>query len=468
MSTNAASRGNWSSSFGFVLAAAGSAIGLGNIWRFPYTVGQYGGGAFVLLYLAFVALIGVPVLMAELSMGRATQRSAVGAFKELLPGTWWPAVGGLGVLCGFGILSFYAVIAGLTLSYVYMAALGRFTGGFTGEQSVQVFAELTANPLATVVLTAAFLLLTAWVVRGGIAGGIERAARILMPIFFGILLILLGRSLTLDGAGEGLRFLFAFDFSKLNAAAVVSALGQALFSMSLGMGAMITYGSYLEKKEDLPKAGIMVAFFDTGLALIAGLIIFPALFHAGQEPASGPPLIFIVMATIFDTMPFGSFFAFAFYGLLAIAALTSTISLLEVIVAYLVDERSWQREKAVWAVTAACFALAVPSALSLGGNDYFTNLAGGTGFLGLANIIFGNYFLSIGALFICLFVGWKWGVGKALDEMSVGGRDLSSTELWEWVVAHPETILWGVMVRFVCPVAVLFVLIYAAWTGSYM
>ncbi len=472
MSTNAASRGNWSSSFGFVLAAAGSAIGLGNIWRFPYTVGQYGGGAFVLLYLAFVALIGVPVLMAELSMGRATQRSTVGAFKALLPNTWWPAVGGLGVLCGFGILSFYSVLAGLTLSYLYMAALGRFTtgvdGGFTGEQSEQIFTELTANPAATVVLTAAFLFLTAWVVRGGIAGGIERAARILMPIFFGILLILLGRAVTLDGAAEGLRFLFAFDFSKLNAAAVVSALGQALFSMSLGMGAMITYGSYLEKKENLPKAGIMVAFFDTGLALIAGLIIFPALFHAGQEPTSGPKLIFIVMATIFDTMPLGSFFAVAFYGLLAIAALTSTISLLEVIVAYFVDERSWKRGKAVWVTAAACFALAVPSALSLGGNDFLTNMAGGNGFLGLANIIFGNYFLSIGAVFICLFVGWKWGVGKALDEMSVGGRDLSATELWEWVVAHPESVLWGVMVRFVCPVAVLFVLIYAAWTGSYM
>ncbi len=451
-----------------MLAAAGSAIGLGNIWRFPYTVGQYGGGAFVLLYLAFVALVGVPVLMAELSMGRSTQRSAVGAFKALLPDTWWPAIGGLGVLCGFGILSFYSVLAGLTLSYLYMAALGRFTGGFTGEQSAQVFTQLTANPVVTVVLTAVFLALTAWVVRGGISGGIERAARILMPIFFGILLILVGRALTLDGAAEGLRFLFAFDFSKLNAAAVVSALGQALFSMSLGMGAMITYGSYLEKKEDLPKAGVTVALFDTGLALIAGLIIFPTLFHAGAEPASGPPLIFIVMATIFDTMPFGSFFAVAFYGLLAIAALTSTISLLEVIVAYFVDERSWPREKAVWTTTAACFALAVPSALSLGAVDFFTNMAGGTGFLGLINIVFGNYFLAIGAMFICLFVGWKWGVGKALDEMSAGGRELSAQELWEWVVSRPESIVWGIMVRFVCPVAVLFVLIYAAWTGSYM
>ncbi len=451
-----ASRGNWSSSFGFVLAAAGSAIGLGNIWRFPYTVGQYGGGAFVLVYLAFVALIGVPVLYAELSVGRSTQRSAVGAFKELVPDTWWPAVGGLGVLCGFGILSFYAVIAGLTLSYVYMAVLGRFTGGgLTGEQSAQVFSELTSNPVATVTLTGAFLLLTAWVVRGGIQGGIERAARILMPIFFGILLLLVMRAVTLDGAGEGLRFLFAFDFSKLTAAAIVSALGQALFSMSLGMGAMITYGSYLGRDENLPKAGITVAIFDTGLAMIAGLMIFPTLAYAGAEPTGGPPLIFIVMATIFDTMPLGSFFAVAFYGLLAIAALTSTISLLEVIVAYFVDERSWSRKKAVWSVTAACFALAVPSALSLGAVDFFTQMAGGQGFLGLANIVFGNYFLSIGAVFICLFVGWKWGVSSAVAEMNRGGQLFGAP-------------LWGVLVRFVCPVAVLIVLVYAALTNSYL
>ena len=456
MSTSAASRGNWSSSFGFVLAAAGSAIGLGNIWRFPYTAGQYGGGAFVLLYLAFVALIAIPVLYAELSMGRASQRSAVGAFRSLAPDTWWPAIGGLGVLTGFGILSFYSVLAGLTLSYLYMAALGRLTSGMTGEQSEQIFATLTSNPLATVALTAAFLTLTGWVVRGGVKGGIERAARILMPIFLAILMILVVRSLTLDGAGEGLKFLFAFDASKLTPAAVVSALGQALFSMSLGMGTMITYGSYLKKQDNLPKAGVTVAVFDTGLAIVAGLMIFPALFAAGIDPAAGPRLIFVVMATIFDTLPFGGpFFAVAFYGLLAIAALTSTISLLEVIVAYLVDERSWSRSTATWAMTAGCFALAIPSALSLGANSYLTGMAGGNGFLGLANIVFGNYFLAIGAVCICIFVGWKWGIASAIAEMNRGGTLFGAP-------------LWGALVRFVCPVAVAIVLIYAALTGSYL
>ncbi len=448
-------RGKWSSDFGFILAAAGSAIGLGNIWRFPYTVGEYGGGAFILLYLAFVALIGVPVLLAELSLGRSTERSAVGAFKKLMPDSWWPAVGGLGVLCGFGILSFYSVIAGWTLSYFYMALNGRFADGLSSEQSTQIFTELTASPISEVLLSAAFLTLTALVVRGGISGGIERAARILMPIFLVVLLLLVGRSVTLDGASEGFAFLFAFDFSKLSAAAVVSALGQALFSMSLGMGAMITYGSYLKRSENLPKAAVIVAFFDTGLALIAGLMIFPALFHAGASPAAGPSLIFIVMATIFNTMPLGSLFAIAFYGLLAIAALTSTISLLEVIVAYFVDERQWSRERATWVVTAGCFALSVPSALSFGGSSFFTNMFGGTGFLGMANIVFGNYFLSIGAVLICVFVGWKWGIGNAVAEMDSGGK-------------LPAQAFWGILVRYVCPVAVAIVLVYAAVTGNYL
>ncbi len=448
-------RGKWSSDFGFILAAAGSAIGLGNIWRFPYTVGQYGGGAFILVYLAFVALIGIPVLLAELSVGRSTERSAVGAFKKLVPNSWWPAVGGLGVLCGFGILSFYSVIAGWTLRYFYMALGGRFGDAMTSDESTQIFTELTANPTAAILLAAAFLVLTALVVRGGISGGIERAARVLMPVFLVILLLLVGRSVTLDGASEGFAFLFAFDFSKLSAAAVVSALGQALFSMSLGMGAMITYGSYLNRDDNVPKAAVTVAFFDTGLAMIAGLMIFPALFHAGASPTGGPSLIFIVMATIFNTMPFGSMFAIAFYGLLAIAALTSTISLLEVIVAYFVDEREWSRERATWVVTAACFALAVPSALSFGGSAFFTNMFGGTGFLGMANIVFGNYFLSIGAVLICVFVGWKWGIGNAVAELNRGGNLRAAA-------------VWGALVRYVCPVAVAIVLIYAAFTGNYL
>jgi NSS family neurotransmitter:Na+ symporter len=287
-----------------------------------------------------------------------------------------------------------------------------------------------------------------------VSSGIERATKILMPLFFTVLLILVIRSVTLEGAGEGFAFLFHFDFSKLTAGAVVSALGQALFSLSIGMGAMITYGSYLSKDENLPAAGITVALFDTTIALLGGLLIFPALFHAGADPAGGPGLVFLVMPTIFHTMPLGAFFGTAFYALLAIAALTSTISLLEVIVAYFVDEHAWSREKATWLLGTACFLMAIPSALSLGANEFLSKLAGG-GFLDLANIIFGNYCLSLGAILICVFVAWKWGVSKALAEMNHGGN-------------LPVPGLWSTMVRFVCPVAVALVLVYAAVTGSYL
>ena len=439
---------------GFILAAAGSAVGLGNIWRFPYTAGQYGGGAFVLLYLFFVALIGVPVLLSELSMGRASERSTVGAFKALFPSKFWPWVGGLGVFTGFGILSFYGVIAGWTLYYFYQALSGRFGVGFTSEESGEIFGGLIGNGGLLIGLTGVFMLLTILVVRGGISGGIERAAKILMPLFLLVLGMLVIRAVTLEGAGEGLKFLFQFDISKINGAAVVSALGQALFSLSIGMGAMITYGSYLSKDENLPFVGCTVALFDTTIALVGGLIIFPTLFHAGVDPTAGPGLVFVAMPTIFGTMPAGHLFGIAFYGLLAIAALTSTISLLEVIVAYFVDEKGWSREKASWLLGGACFFLAIPSALSQGANKTLSSL-GDKGFLDLANIFFGNYCLSLGAILICVFVAWRWGTTNALAEMNRGGR-------------MPIPWLWSTMVRFVCPVAVAIVLIYVAVTGNYM
>ncbi len=438
------------SRIGFILAAAGSAIGLGNIWRFPYTAGESGGAAFVAVYLAFVIVIGVPVLLAELSLGRRTGSNAVGAFKAIVPKSMWSWVGGLGVVTGFGILGFYSVVAGWTLSYAGRAAMGEFAGGMTAEQSGELFGQITGTVVEPIIMSGVFLVLTALVVRGGVSGGIERASKILMPIFFVILLVLAIRSLTLPGANAGIEFLFAPDFSKLTPTAVVVALGQALFSLSLGMGAMITYGSYLDKGENLPVAGIAVAFFDTLIALLAGLIIFPALFSTGASPEVGGKLVFVVLPTIFDKMPMGSAFAVAFYLLLGIAALTSTISLLEVVVAYFVGERGWTRERTVWTMTAGVFALAIPSALSQGANDLLT-----TGlpkdFLSLQSIIFGNYTLTIGALMIALFVGYKWGAPKALAEM----RDL------------PGARAWAFSIRVLCPLAILVVLAFVIVTGEY-
>jgi neurotransmitter:Na+ symporter, NSS family len=445
-------RGGFGSRIGFIFAAAGSAIGLGNIWRFPYTAGENGGGAFVLVYLVFVLGIGVPVLLAELAVGRNTQKSPVGAFKALFPESMWPMVGGLGVVTGFAILSFYSVVAGWTLSYLWKATTGVFGHPMTAEDSGKLFGELIGDPGRAIALSGGFLLLTILVVRKGVSGGIETASKVLMPLFFVLLVILAGRSLTLDGAGRGLEFMFKADFSKLGPKAIMSALGQALFSLSLGMGAMITYGSYLSRKEHLPLAGLSVAFFDTLIALLGGLIIFPALFHANADPGEGPGLVFVVLPTIFDKMPSGTVFAIAFYALLAVAALTSTISLLEVVVSYFVDERGWAREKAAWLLGGGCFLLSIPSALSNGAVSGFSALyrAGDKdkSFLDLLDTVFGNYSLSLGALLLSLFVGWKWGVKAGLAELESDGEH-----------RLPLAAVWAFCIRFICPVAVLLILI---------
>lgn len=451
-----AERGQWGSRLGFILAAAGSAIGLGNIWRFPYMAGENGGGAFVLIYLLCILLIGLPVLLAELAIGRRAERNPVGAFKALAPKTAWPLVGTLGVVTGFGILSFYSVVAGWTVGYLFKALTGAFEADLTAEASGALFTSLIGDPLQALLLTGIFLLLTILIVRGGVSGGIERASKILMPVLFIVLLLLAIRALTLPGAGEGLVYLFRPDFSKIDTGVVISALGQALFSLSLGMGAMITYGSYFPKRENVWSAGTFVAFSDTLIATLAGLIIFPALFSAGVAPNAGPGLVFVVLPTIFNTMPFGTFFAVLFYALLSIAALTSTISLLEVVVSYMVDERGWSREKAAWTIGAACFLLAVPSALSQGAVDWL----GADGlfawdFLTLNNNLWGNYALSLGALLICLFVGWYWGVAPALAAIEEGGHRL------------PAAGGWRILIRYVCPLAVAIIFVFILVTGNY-
>jgi NSS family neurotransmitter:Na+ symporter len=438
MSHQAPGRGSFKSNIGFILAAAGSAIGLGNIWGFPYMAASNGGGAFVLLYLICVGIIGIPVLLAELSIGRATEKSPVGAFKKLAPGTLWPALGGLGVITGFAILAFYSTIAGWTVGYLYKAVAGHFTRGLSMVESEAVFTTFRQNAPLAVLATAVFFLISILVVRGGIRGGIERASKILMPLFFILLTLLVIRSVTLPGSYAGVDFLFNFDLSKITATVVLGALAQALFSMSLGMGAMITYGSYLSRKENLPRAGITVAFFDTLLALMAGLMIFPALFSAGGQPAGEEGLVFVVLPTIFDSLPLGNVFAIAFYALLTIAALTSAISLLEVIVSYFVDERGWSREKSTWLLGTACFLLAVPCTAI-------------DGFMGILVQVFWVYSLSVGALLICLFVGWKWGTSAARAEMTADGA------------TFPGLAVWAFLVKWVCPVLAGVILLQRVW-----
>ena len=450
-------RGQWSSRLGFILAAAGSAIGLGNIWRFPYSAGEGGGGIFVLLYLFFVIAIGVPVMFAELSIGRSTQRNPVGAFKALAPKSLWPLVGGLGVATGFGILAFYAVIAGWTVGYLYQAVSGGLAGITDADLSVALFTEITATPWTAILLTGVFLVLTILVVRGGVSGGIERIAKVLMPVLLVILVVLAIAAVSLPGGVEGVNYLFAPDFSELSFGVVMGALGQALFSLSLGMGAMITYGSYFPEDANLWQSGVFVALCDTIIAILAGLIIFPALFSQGIDPQAGPGLVFITLPTIFAAIPAGQIIGIAFYFLLAIAALTSTISLLEVVVCYFVDERGWGRNQAAWILGGVCLVLAIPSALSQGGVDFLgaNGIFGAWDFLTLNNNIWGNYSLSIGAIMICIFVGWQWGVPKALEVLEMGPHPM------------PAKALWGFLVRYLCPLAIFAVLVFIIVTGQY-
>ncbi|HMA76706.1 MAG TPA: sodium-dependent transporter, partial [Candidatus Krumholzibacteriaceae bacterium] len=326
-------RGQWGSNIGFILAAAGSAIGLGNIWRFPYVVGENGGGAFLIIYLFCILLLGLPVMLAELTLGRYSRKNPVGAFESIRPRTPWKIVGFLGVITGICILSYYSVIAGYTLGYI-----GKTLAGNHAD-----FQSFSSNPFSAISLFIIFTVITVLVVQGGIKNGIERWAKILMPLLLFLMIALIIRSVTLEGAGKGLVFYFKPDFSKVTGHTFLAAMGQAFFSLSLGMGCMITYGSYLPENSNLLLNGTSVALFDTLIALMSGLLIFPALFASGMDPAAGPSLVFEVLPKIFSSIPGGSIIGASFFLLLSIAALTSTISLLEVATAYFVDEKGWVR-----------------------------------------------------------------------------------------------------------------------------
>ncbi len=432
-------RGQWQSTAGFILAAAGSAIGLGNIWRFPYVAGTNGGAAFVFIYLVCVALICLPYLFCELSIGRRTGRNPVGAMLALKGKSPWSLVGGLGVLTGVCILSYYGVIAGWAFGYIFKSFVAP----------AMSLGDFSANALVAVPLFALFLLFTVLVVARGVEKGIEKSARILMPMLLVLMLLLIVRGLTLPGAMKGVEFLVKPDFSVVTPATVLAALGQAFFSLSLGMGAMITYGSYLPKSANLPTSGVWVALFDTGIALLAGFMIFPALFALGGNPSSGPPLIFEVLPRVFEQMPMGAVVAAVFFILLSIAALTSTVSLLEVPVSYVVDEKRWSRKKSVWVIGGAAFALGLPAALEPSTPALQSmSFLGATGFLSVMDLIWGNISLGVGAMLLCIFTGWVWGFRNAGAELQQGGT-----------MSDGMVKVWGLFIRFICPIFIFLVLL---------
>ena len=446
------SRGMWSSRAGFILAAAGSAVGLGNVWGFPTRVGQGGGATFVVVYLACIFLICAPIMAGEIALGRRTRQSPIGAFAALAPGRRWWLVGGLGVLAGVGILSFYSVIAGWAVAYVWFTMTGAVSGG--PDEVGGFFAEFTGNGLVSAALAVLVIGVTAAVLLGGVRAGIERVTKGLMPLLLLLLVGLAVRAVTLPGAGAGLAYYLYPDPSRLADVGVfVSALGQAFFSLSLGMGCILTYGSYLGREDGIAASALWIVALDTGIALLAGFIIFPVGFSiAGFDPAaSGPGLIFTVLPLLFAEMPGGNLFGGAFFLLLSVAALTSTISLLEVPVSQCVDALGWSREKSVAAVTGAVSVLAVPSALGNGAVAFFTSLPVlGIGFLDLMANVWNEVALPVGGCLTAIFVGHVWGVDRALEEFRAEGR---------WM---PFPAAWSFLIRWVCPAAIALILAAAA------
>ncbi|WP_319269985.1 sodium-dependent transporter [uncultured Draconibacterium sp.] len=438
-------RDSFSSKFGVIAAAAGSAVGLGNIWKFPYIAGVYGGAAFLFVYLAFILAIGLPVMLSELVIGRSSQRNAFGAFKVLAPGTPWRYVGILGVAAAFLILSFYGVVAGWSLQYISLSIQDGFHSK-SPDEITSLFNTLIESPIRPVILQLIFMVLSAGIVIIGIKKGIEKYTKILMPLLVVILIFLCIKSVTLDGAKAGLEFLFKPDFSKLSADGILSALGHAFFTLSLGMGTLITYGSYIKKDNNLVNTVINVTVADTVIAILAGVAIFPAVFAFGIAPSEGPGLIFITLPNVFHQMPGGYIFSILFFILLSVAALTSSISILEVVVAYFKEEFNMGRKASTILATILISILGVLCSLSMGVLSPYEFF--GLNIFDLMDWISANLLLPIGGMFIALFVGWYFGRKKVQAEVAQGGT-----------MSGAFLSIFMFLVKFIAPIAIAIVML---------
>ena len=440
--------GQWSSRLAFILAATGSAVGLGNIWKFPYITGENGGGAFVVVYLICIAAMGIPIMMSEVMLGRRGRQSPINTMHTLAEeeskSRHWGLLGWMGVLAGFLILSYYSVIAGWALAYVFKTAGGTFLGTEAGTVN-RVFTELISNPLSLLTWHSIFLLLTVFVVARGVAAGLESAVRLLMPSLFILLLVLVGYAMTQGHFIQGLMFLFQPDFSKLDGQAVLAAMGQAFFTLSLGMGAIMIYGSYLPQQASITRTCVMVALADTLVAVIAGLAIFPIVFSNGLEPSQGPGLIFKTLPLAFGQMPGGTFFGTIFFVMLVFAAWTSAISLIEPAVAWLVENHDFSRIAAAmlsglitWLIgLGTVFSFNIWSELTLFGRTFFD----------LLDYLTVNIMLPLGGFLIAIFAAWLMKENSVRDELALNHG-------YGYIV-------WRFLVRYVAPVGVVFVFLNA-------
>jgi neurotransmitter:Na+ symporter, NSS family len=437
-------REQWKSRTGFIMATVGSAVGLGNVWRFPTVVVQNGGGAFVILFLLIVVVVGVPLIIAELTMGRASKKNIVTTFSVLAPGTKWWIIGVFSLITVFIILSFYAVIAGWAVIYFVGSVMGIFTG-LDAAGLTELNARLVSSPIIPVAGQAVFIVLTVIIVLVGVTGGIERISKIVMPGIIVILFILLARTLLLEGALEGVVWFFKPNLSLINVNTALDAVGQVFFSFSLGMGAILTYGSYLSDEENIPQSAFIIGISDVAIAILMGLIVIPALFAFNIEPEVGPGVVFVALPAVFNTLPFSIFWSGLFFLMLSFAAVTSAVSLLEVMTAYVVDQKGWSRKAASVTIGLLVFAVGVPATLSQG---VLSNLLiMGRDILSLMDFVASNFFLPISGLLLVIFLGWVWSTGKAVAEIKKGSPH------FYWGRA------WSFLIRYIMPIAILYIFI---------
>ena len=428
-----------------VLVAAGSAVGLGNIWRFPYIAGENGGGAFLIIYIGCILLLGIPVLLTEFTIGRHTHKNSVGAYRSLAKR--WTFLGYNSAISSFLILGFYFVVSGWTLEYFVTSVSGSIAEYTSSAINAERFAAFTTNPMRPVIYTVIFAVLTHIIIAIGVQKGIERSSKIMMPILFIMLVVLAVRAVTLPNGLEGLKFLFTPDFSKVTAKTFLDAMGQAFFSLSIGLGCMITYSSYFNNKTNLQNTAYNVITLDTLVAILAGIVIFPVVFSVGIEPTSGPSLVFVTLPSIFNTMALGSLWSAIFFLLLVFAALTSTISLHEVLTAYLNEEWGISRKHAARSVTLVTTLLACAASLSLGVWSDFKIC--GLNLFDSLDFVTANILLPLGGFFTSIFAGWVLDREILRDEISDHGRLRS--RLFGLLV---------VLLRYVCPILLLSIFLY--------
>lgn len=430
-------REQWGSKLGFILAASGSAVGIGNIWKYPHMAGQNGGAAFTVVYLLCILVVGLSIVIAEFVIGRRTQLSPVGAFETLAPKTNWKWVGFLGVGSAFVILSFYGVVGGWIMKYIVLSLTGSFNElANNPDASSGIFNNFivdTWNPIFWQVLFMSFCM---WVIIQGVKGGIEKWSKIMMPLIIILLIVLAIRGITLPNGTKGLVFLFQPKFEDLTASSIVLALGHSFFTLSLGMGTMITYGSYLDRKQNMLNSALWVIVLDTAIAILAGVAIFTTVFALGADPAEGPGLIFVVLPSVFPQLAGGTLWGTLFFVLLFMAALTSAISILEVVTAYFIDQKGWGRKKATLIFGSVITVVGVFCSMSLGGGINITEFLG-MPFFDFMDYLSSKYMLPIGGMLTAIFILKKWGVDKFITELKNG---MEKTNLSKEII----TVVFGI------------------------